>query len=212
MVMGKPLRGQISLEFMLVFGLMMFLLIYSINNATFSGNSASVQILRTQIGVEEKTLANAISNAISQVYAQGPGSKATVYVSLVYLRNSEMLRKGLGVETPMVFITFGNYSTLGNGTYVAVAANGSEVVLTGGDKTAFWSRSLYSKNLYSRDSIWNPLATVKFGSMVVYGIGISPDSIPPSLRIVAEWNPDLPNGWSFDPVAGEIRININPGD
>ena len=59
-------RAQISLEFLFIFGLLTILLLYSVRNVSFSEGSPSVENLRIQIALEEKGLANAISNTISQ--------------------------------------------------------------------------------------------------------------------------------------------------
>ena len=204
-------RGQVSLEFMLIFGMMLILLLYSVNNITFREGSTSTETLRIQISLEEKNLANAISNSISQVYAQGPGAKSTTYVRLTYLRDPEMLRKGLGVENATLFITYGNYSSDGNGTYVTVTGTNVTAVLSGGDKNVFWSRSMYQKILYTNSSIWSPSGSFAFGSTTVYGLEVDPDSLPATLTVVVEWNPDNPDSWLFNSTTGELRININPG-
>lgn len=207
----KAGRGQVSLEFMLVFGVMLILLIYSVNNVTFKEGSASTENLRIQISLEEKNLANAISNTISQVYAQGPGSKATAYVELTYLRDPEMLSKGLGVKDPTVFITYGNYGNEGNGTYVTVVGTSGTPVLSGGDKNVFWSRGMYQAILYTNSSVWSPGDGLTVDSTTLYGLRIKPASLPSTLKIIVEWNPDKPVSWAFDPTAGELRINIKPG-
>jgi len=196
---------------MLIFGMMLILLLYSVNNITFREGSTSTETLRIQISLEEKNLANAISNTISQVYAQGPGAKSTTYVRLTYLRDPEMLRKGLGVENATLFITYGNYSSDGNGTYVTVTGTNVTAVLSGGDKNVFWSRSMYQKILYTNSSIWSPSGSFAFGSTTVYGLEVDPDSLPATLTVVVEWNPDNPDSWLFNSTTGELRININPG-
>ncbi|WP_198362179.1 class III signal peptide-containing protein [Thermococcus barossii] len=204
-------RGQVSLEFMLIFGMMLILLLYSVNNITFREGSTSTETLRIQISLEEKNLANAISNTISQVYAQGPGAKSTTYVRLTYLRDPEMLRKGLNINNASLFITYGNYSTEGNGTYITVTGTNVTAVLTGGDKNVFWSRGMYQAVLYTNSSVWAPSGSLTFGSSTVYGLSIDPATLPATLEIVVEWNPDNPNSWAFDSTTGELHININPG-
>ncbi|ASJ10379.1 hypothetical protein A3L12_03220 [Thermococcus sp. P6] len=204
-------RGQVSLEFMLVFGLMLILLLYSVNNVTFKEGSASTENLRIQISLEEKNLANVISNTVSQVYSQGPGSKSTAYVRLTYLRDRDMLLKGLGVEDPKVFVTYGNYTDSGNGTYVTVTGKDSTPVLSGGDKNVFWSRALYGAVLYNRSDVWSPRGSLTIGGVRIYGLELDPADVPAILRVVVEWNPDKPDLWTFDQERGELRININPG-
>jgi len=204
-------RGQVSLEFMLVFGMMLILLLYSVNNITFREGSTSTETLRIQISLEEKNLANAISNTVSQVYAQGPGAKSTTYVRLTYLRDPEMLRKGLNLNNASVFITYGNYSTEGNGTYITVTGTNVTAVLSGGNKNVFWSRAMYQAILYTNSSVWSPSGSVTFGSSTVYGLNLDPATLPATLEIVVEWNPDNPNSWMFNSTTGELHININPG-
>lgn len=209
--MKKAKRGQVSLEFMLIFGIMLILLLYSVNNVTFREGSTSTETLRIQVSLEEKNLANAISNTISQVYAQGPGAKSTTYVRLTYLRDAGLLEKALNLESPRIFITYGNYSNDGNGTYVTVTGTGFNIVLSGGDKNIFWSRAMYQAVLYDNSSIWSPIGDITIGADTIYGLEIDPNDLPVTLKIVVEWNPDNPNSWTFDSTKGELRININPG-
>ncbi|NJE45866.1 class III signal peptide-containing protein [Thermococcus sp. GR7] len=210
-MMKKAKRGQVSLEFMLIFGIMLILLLYSVNNVTFREGSTSTETLRIQVSLEEKNLANAISNTISQVYAQGPGAKSTTYVRLTYLRDAGLLEKALNLESPRIFITYGNYSNDGNGTYVTVTGTGFNLVLSGGDKNIFWSRSMYQAVLYDNPSIWSPLGSITIGADTIYGLEIDPNDLPATLKIVVEWNPDNPNSWMFDSTKGELRINIKAG-
>lgn len=206
-------KGQVSLEFLLVFGVMLVLLLYSVRNVTFNESSPSTETLRIQVSLEEKNLANAISTTISQVYSQGPGAKATSYVKLTYLRDSQMITKALKVVDPKIFITYGNYTDEGNGTYVTVTGTGAVPVLEGGNKNVFWSRAMYQAVLYSNQSVWSPRGSITLGSTTAYGIEVSPEELPPTLKIVVEWNPGSPEreSWNFDPDKGELRININPG-
>ncbi len=219
--MRRSKRGQVTLEFLFIFGLLTVLLLYSINATTFRQGSPSVENLRMQVAVEEKGLANAISNTINQVYAQGPGSKATAYVRLVYLRNGDYLEKAWGVSNPKIFVTYGPYSSEGNGTYITVL-NGTGVtnIFSQGDnKNTFWSRSMYQAVLFNNSNAWSTTETslgtsaqLKIGgsTTTLYGL-ILPTNLPPTLKVVVEWNPDQPDRWSFNGTSGEIRININPG-
>jgi len=209
-------KGQVSIEFLFVFAVLLVLLAYSIQNTTFQEGSPSVETLQVQIAIEEKGLANAISGAISQVYSQGPGSKTTAYVKLVYLRKPDYLKKAWGVTDPVVFITYGSLPGYENGTYVMVL-NGNkttEVILTGGNKNAFWSWAMYQRDLVSDENVWggsSARVNIENETRTVYGLRLNPSGIPPVVKIVVEWNPDLPNSWTFNSTAGEIRININPG-
>jgi uncharacterized protein (UPF0333 family) len=211
-------RGQISLEFLFIFGILTILLLYSVRNTTFSEGSSSVENLKIQVALEEKGLADAVSNTISQVYAQGPGSKATNYIRLVYLKNPGYLEKAWDVKDPKIFITYGQLpgGPSGNGTYITII-NGTgttRVTLNGGDKNAFWSRSLYQNDLTGNFTAWhNSNATLNItGTPIRYpGLVIDPGTLPSSLRIVVEWNPDNEESWYFNQTAGEIRINIRPG-
>lgn len=216
---------------MMVFAIMLVLLLYSVQNVTFKPGGASAESMRVQISLEEKNLANAISNTITQVYAQGPGAKATSYVKLTYLRDSQMIKKALEVEDPVIFITYGpnpehliNANKTGNGTYITVLpeigdANGSAF---GGNKTLFWSKSLYSKNLaiveeINGTKVWKPedtrtvVGTSPWGGSTIYGLKIPPSQLPATLKIIVTWNPDNPDRWIFDSVKGILEININPG-
>lgn len=206
-------KGQVSLEFMFVFALMLVLLVYSVRNTTFDQGTVSVDNLRVQIALEEKNLANAISNTINQVYSQGPGSKATTYVKLSYLRYPAYLEKAWGVQSPRIFITYGQLSggSSDNGTYVTVSGTGFNPILSGGDKNVLWSRSMYQAILYNNQSVWSPAGSISIDSSTVYGLEIDPANLPVTLKIVVEWNPDNPDSWTFDSKKGELRININPG-
>jgi uncharacterized protein (UPF0333 family) len=218
--MLKPARrGQISLEFMFVFAVILILLTYSVNNVTFKNGATSAETLQVQISLEEKNLANVVSNTITQVYSQGPGSKATSYVRLVYLRDPTYLQKALKVSNPQLFVTYGTLGSQGNGTYVMVI-NGSgttNVELTGGNKNAFWSRGLYNSNTLINSSAWTSdsgtTATIIINgtSTTVYGLVLPTQGLPGELKVVVEWNPDKPESWLFNGTAGEIRVNINPG-
>ncbi len=218
--MLKPVRrGQISLEFMFVFAVILILLTYSVNNVTFKNGATSAETLQVQISLEEKNLANVVSNTVTQVYSQGPGSKATSYVRLVYLRDPTYLQKALKVSNPQIFVTYGTLDAQGNGTYVMVI-NGSgttNVELTGGNKNAFWSRALYNSNTLVNSSVWTSdsgtttTITINGTSKTVYGLVIPTQGLPGELKVVVEWNPDKPESWLFNGTAGEIMININPG-
>jgi len=205
-------RGQISLEFMLVFSIMLIMLLYSVKNVGFDSSSPSSSTLAIQIALEEKSVANAISNTISQVYAQGPGSKATTYVTLTYLRNPSYLKKGLGIADPQIFITYGPFNGLGNGTYMGIISERTAAVYTHGtDKNVVWSSGMYQKVLYSNSSVWSPKKAVTMESLTVYGLVISPTHLNSTLKIVVEWNPDKGDSWNYNATVGELRININPG-
>ena len=208
-------RGQISLEFLLIFGVLMIMLVYSVRVATFAKDSPSVDVLRVQVALEEKSLADVISGTINQVYAQGPGSKATGYAKLFYLRNPDYLEKAWGVKEPRVLVTYGSLG-VENGTCVAVV-NGTgttTLIPRGGDKNVLCSPSLYSRNLLENGTVWNGtgvIVTVNGTGRKIYGLVIAPSNIPPVVKITVEWNPDEGEAWEFNETAGEIRININPG-
>jgi len=208
-------RGQISLEFLLIFGVLMIMLVYSLRVVTFTNDSPSVDVLRIQVALEEKSLADVISNTINQVYAQGPGSKATSYAKIFYLGNPGYLEKAWGVKDPRVLITYGSLGVR-YGTYVAVlnGTGNTTLILGGGNKNVLQSASFYRRNLLENGTVWNGTAVtvnVNGTSRQIYGLVMAPSYLPHVLRIVVEWNPDTGEAWEFNRTTGEIRININPG-
>jgi len=209
-------RAQISLEFMFIIAIGLILLLYSVNNVTFKKGTAGQATLQINVGLEEKSLASTISGTISQVYAQGPGSKATTYIHITYLRNSGYLEKALGVNTtPIVFITYGEYLGKGNGTIVCVGLPNETLVINQTNRTVFWSYSLYQKNLYGNQSIWSPQGSLTLrytntsSSFTVYGISLKPSDLQGNIKVVVTWNPNEGNSWSY--TNGTLSININPG-
>ncbi|NPA48190.1 MAG: hypothetical protein GXO14_06065 [Thermococci archaeon] len=209
-------RAQISLEFMLIIALGMILLLYSVNSVTFKSGTSGQTTLQINVGLEEKSLASAISSTISQVYAQGPGAKATTYVHLIYLRNAKYLERALGTaSTPEVLITYGEYLGKGNGTMVCVGIPNSTLIINQTNRTVFWSYSLYQKSLYDNQSIWSPQGslTLRYTNtspeFTVYGIALKPSDLPGNLKVVVTWDPGEGNVWSY--TNGTLSININPG-
>ncbi|WP_084593930.1 class III signal peptide-containing protein [Palaeococcus ferrophilus] len=199
-------KGQVSLEFMFVFAIFLVLLVYSVNNVTFTQNSASVDTLRVQVSIEAKHMANAISNTISQVYAQGPGSKATTYLHLRYLNDQSTLQKAYGTNSSMV--VFLSYL---NGTYVDII-NPSNPTLNLNEtnttrRNVFWSEALYKKDITTNSTVFPDSITVN--GTTLYGLSLSPGSLPSMITIVVEWNPSAPENWTFQNAT--IRINIKPG-
>jgi len=212
---ARKRRAQISLEFLFIFGVFMIMLVYSLQVVTFAKNSPSVDALRIQVALEEKGLANALSSAVSQVYAQGPGSKTTCYVKVFYLRSPGYLEKAWGVKEPRVLVTYGSLGN-GYGTYVAVlnGTGDNVLILGGGDKNVLWSPALYHRNLLDNGSVWGysgVSVTINGTNRLIYGLVVSPSRLPHVIRIVVEWNPDENETWEFNETTGEIRININPG-
>ena len=200
-------RAQISLEFILIFGIMLILLAYSINNVTFSQESQSNELLRVQVSLEAKGFSNSISNTISQVYAQGPGSKATTHVTLRYLTDEDYLKKSFNLSgNPEIFITYLN------GTYVGIIDTTNTTLVTSGTaKNTFWSQSLYRTNLMGSTG-FTPHGTATYSGSTVNGLLISnPSQLPTNLVIVVEWIPGNGNTWKLDMTTGELRINIDPG-
>jgi uncharacterized protein (UPF0333 family) len=127
-------RGQVSLEFMFIFAIIAILLVYSINNTTFKQGSASVDTMAVQVALEGKHVVNAISGTISQVYSQGPGSKATSYVSVSYLSDRDMLLKTFNSSNITIIHTGSNVSiTIGN-----------KAITTGDKKNTFTTTTLYN--------------------------------------------------------------------
>ena len=219
---------------MMVFAIMLILLLYSVQNVTFSRGSPSTENLRIQVSLEEKNLANSISNTISQVYAQGPGAKSTAYVKLTFLRDPQTLSKALDVSDPVIVVTYGynpdnifDPNKTGNGTYVTVLPRSGDykAAVYGGDKKVFWSASMYQKTLCNVSttvngiSTWYPLDERRVmgvnpcspGFSKIYGLRIEPTELPSVLEIVVTWDPDKPDSWKFNSTEGTLRININPG-
>ncbi len=201
-------RAQISLEFLLIFAIMILMLAYSVDNISFSNNSASQQALIVQISLEEKNLANAISNTISQVYAQGPGSKATGYATLVYLKDPKMLKKAFGLTSPYIFITYD-----GGVNITVINSTTPSLNFEGPNKNIFWSPSLYPEALYNNSAVWNSTfrSSITINGTVVYGLKLQPTNLTSTIRVIVEWNPSASELWSFDASKGELRINVNPG-
>ncbi|QDA30677.1 class III signal peptide-containing protein [Thermococcus indicus] len=205
---NKKVRGQVTLEFLFIFGLLTILLLYSVRNTSFSEGSPSVENLRIQVALEEKSLANAIANTISQVYAQGLGSKATTYVKVTYLNKESYLSRAYGYEQPIVKIFMINASDRNNpsgisaGILVSVTENREGPAVSGDDKNAFFTPMLYN---YTGNAI-----KVKFFSEEDTRTPKISD-IPSDLRIVVEWNPDEPADMEYNETSGTLWININPG-
>lgn len=177
-------RGQVSLEFMFVFAIMLILLVYSVRNTTFDQGSQSVETLKIQIALEEKNLANSIANAVNQVYAQGPGAKTTVYTQVDLLTDPNYLQRAFGSSD------------------ITIQANGTSLRVWVGDAPI---ESGPSKNTVTSLLMYN-FTTVR-------SISLNGGFPVKNVRIVAEWNPDNPEslGGSVVNDTYEIRININPG-
>jgi uncharacterized protein (UPF0333 family) len=176
-------RGQVSLEFMLVFGVMLVLMLYSVNSITFQHGSTSTDTLSMQVLLEEKNLANAIAGTIAQVYAQGPGAKSTTYVKVTYLAEPDYLQKTFGTTTVKI----------GSVSNSIVVGTGDKLYLGGENKNAVSTEIPYQMK----------------SKMLSFPNGL----LLKSVRIVVEWNPDKEEDWDANVVNGylEIRININPG-
>lgn len=186
MKLSKRRRGQLSLEFLLIAGVMLIMLAYSVNTVTFNENYPSSETLRIQVALEAKNVANQVAGAISQVYAQGPGSKATVYVKTSLLDDPEMLGDAFGSSKVGIY-------HIGNSVYVTI---GDTPVFTGDNKNTFSAVTLYNRTSGGT-------------------IGVSfPEGIPGTLKVVVEWNPDpdVLEGWKFEGgLVPVLRINIKPG-
>ncbi|CAD5243410.1 class III signal peptide-containing protein [Thermococcus camini] len=179
-------RGQVSLEFMLVFGIMLILLLYSVNSITFQQGSTSTETLKMQILLEEKSLANAIAGTIAQVYAQGPGAKSTTYVKVTYLAEPDYLQKASGSAK------------------VSVGASNSFVFVGVGDQLRTADVGNEEKN-----TVLTEMPYTSVGKGIVF-----PDGLPAkSVRIIVEWDPSRDEDWNARVVGSylEITININPG-
>ncbi|AAL81633.1 class III signal peptide-containing protein [Pyrococcus furiosus DSM 3638] len=191
-------KGQVSLEFLFIFMIFTLILIYSIRMTTFE-SGPSVEVARTQISLEEKALADAISNTISQVYAHGPGSKSTTYVHLTYLRWKTQIERVYGINNPSIFITYKN------GTCVTI--KGVSWIEEGGNKTVFCSESLLKVDWSNNGTIYNP-STTHAGNQ---GLEIPVEKLKKTLKIVVEWNPDKSPEWSYNEAEGTLYINIGIG-
>ncbi|NJE50084.1 class III signal peptide-containing protein [Thermococcus sp. 9N3] len=196
-------RGQISLEFMLVFSIMLIMLLYSVKNVGFDSSSPSSGTLAIQIALEEKSVANVIAGAIDQVYAQGPGSKVTVYAHFNLLRNSEYLSKAFNLTSPQVQLLFiGTRDRLfpigaeNSVIAVAVAESGSKPTLSGPDRTGVWVQTYFLYNSTTQSKFMVPL---------------NPADVPGTMRIVVEWNPELPVSMAYNATSKTLYINIKPG-
>ena len=176
-------RGQISLEFMLVFGIMLVLMMYSINNVTFRNGSTATETLGIQILLEEKNLANTIAGTIAQVYSQGPGAKATTYASVTYLAEPEYLEKAF------------------NSTKVNVGISNDEVRVWVGSQMITQGAA---KNTVTTSAPYTPSNAV-----LSFPQGLPTKNV----KIVVEWNPNRAEGMSSKVSNGylEVDININPG-
>ncbi|NJE03775.1 class III signal peptide-containing protein [Thermococcus sp. MV11] len=179
-------RGQVSLEFMLVFGIMLVLMLYSVNSVTFKEGSTSTETLKMQVLLEEKSLANAIAGTIAQVYAQGPGAKSTTYAKVTYLAEPDYLQKAFGSAKVSV-------GSSGNLVFVGVGDNLITEDANGAEKNTVTTEMPYTSK----------------GKGILF-----PDGLPSkSIRIIVEWDPSRDEDWSAAVVGSylEITININPG-
>lgn len=176
-------RGQISLEFMLVFGIMLILMLYSVNNVTFRNGSTATETLGVQILLEGKNLANSIAGSVAQVYSQGPGSKVTTYTSVTYLAEPEYLKKAF------------------NSTKVNIGLSNDEVRVWVGTQMITQGAD---KNTATTSAPYTPSSVV-----LSFPQGLPAKNV----KIVVEWNPDRAEGMSSKVSNDylEIDININPG-
>jgi len=195
-------RGQISLEFMLVFAILMVMLLYSVRYVTFSSDTSS-QALALQVAVEEKSVANVIGGAIDQVYAQGPGSRVTVYARFSLLRSGKHLRNAFGIGDPIVYIMLiGNESSMfpdgavNSVVAVGVAERGSYPVIEGDSRTGVWVPTFLRYNSTTRPELAVPL---------------DPENIPPVIRVVVQWDPEEPVGIEYNETSSTLTINIRVG-
>jgi len=203
--MGLALRrrGQISLEFMLVFAIMLIMLLYSVKSVGFSSSSPSAGTLAIQIALEEKSVANVIAGAVDQVYAQGPGSKVTVYAHFNLLRNSKYLKSAFNLTTPRVQLMFlGTEDPLfpagaeNSVVVVAVSNAGSAPVISGPNRTGVWVQTYFLYN-----------STSKTG----FSLSFAPSDVPTTMRVVVEWNPSEPVSVTYDGASKTLHINIRQG-
>jgi len=201
-------KGQMTLEFLFIFAVGMVLLLYSVNSATFQRGQSSTTSLNLKICLDEKNLASTISDAITQVYSQGPGAKVTAFASLSYLSNLAFVERATGLSNPRIFITYGQLANMSyNGTIVGLYGSNGGLVFGGDNRNTFWERGMFQKNLTANSSVWNPSSSVDG----YYGISIDPAAVPSHLKIVVEWNPVKPVEWVYNSTSGTLYINIREG-
>lgn len=230
-------KGQISLEFLFIFVLFMVLLTFSIRNITFSSEQSS-DMLRIQVSEEAKLFANTISNAVSQVYAQGPGAKATEYFTFKYLGDKYFLQKAFGMDgDPYLVVGYKNGTYLMilelNNTLNFTKYETSTNVLSGKvskqdesettKKNFFFAPSLYHKDLSNLTVYGDAIVSIQYNgtlyspsiltlNLTPYnGVLLFPEVTPTTLKIVVEWNPDKNESWVFNATSGELKINLNLG-
>lgn len=195
---------------MFIFSIILMMLAYSLSNVTFTQESQAIELLRVDASLEARGIANSISNTISQVYAQGPGSKATTHVTLRYLRNGNSLKRAFNMTgTPQIFISYQS-----NCTYVAIIDSATRELYFSDSgtikKNVFRALSLYAKTL-NDPAAYDPGGSVTSEGSVYYGIVLNATQLPSKVKIVVEWNPDRNERWTFNITSSELRININPG-
>lgn len=192
-------RGQISLEFLLVFGVLMVMLLYSVRSVTFTGGT-SQQVLTIQTALEEKSVANTIAGAINQVYSQGPGAKVTVYARFTILRSGESLKRAFNLTSPVVEIMLlGENDPLfpadASNSVIAVAVSdqGKEPVISGQNRTGVWAQTFLRYNATSPTR---------------FEVNLTPPNVPPVMRVVVEWNPDRPVSMVYNSTTATLHINV----
>lgn len=134
----------------------MILFLYFIWNMLFSEGILLVEIFKIQMVFEEKNFVNMILNMISQVYVQGLGFKVIFYVKLVYFRNFFYFERVWSVIDFGIFIIYGFYGS-DYGVYIMIINRMGiiNVVLSGDNKSVFWSRFLYVVNFFGNFIVWN---------------------------------------------------------
>jgi uncharacterized protein (UPF0333 family) len=192
-------RGQITLEFLLIFGILMIMLLYSARSITFN-EATSRQTLLMQAVIEEKSVANTIAGAIDQVYAQGPGAKVTVYTRFSILRNKDYVEKAFNLSSPVVeFMLIGeNDSLFPSGAVnsvlaVGVSNSGSQPILEGEARTGDWVLTLFRYNGTSPSR---------------FEVKLQPSQIPPVMTVVVEWNPNKPVSMTYNSTTSTLHINL----
>ncbi|WP_297509193.1 class III signal peptide-containing protein [Thermococcus sp.] len=192
-------RGQISLEFLLVFGILLIMLLYSARSMTFN-NTSSREALLMQVAVEEKSTANIIASAIDQVYAQGPGSKVTVYAHFTLLRNGDYLKKAFNLTSPVINIILAGendplFPAGASNSIVAVAVSnqGNEPIISGSNRTGVWVQTFLKYNATSHTR---------------FEVNFTPSTLPPVMKVVVEWNPAQPISLVYNSTSSTLHINI----